>query len=103
MNGFNAGLEIERFEPDLVVLDLMMPYVDGFQVCRTLKADAATEHIKVLILTGYTEQGFIDQAMLCGADHWMGKPLDAGAFRSRVAELVGEARDRKRPADARQG
>lgn len=89
MNGFSAGLEIERFRPDLVVLDLMMPYMDGFGVCETVKTDPATRHIKVLVVTGFTEQGFIDRALASGADGWMAKPLRAAELRSRVVELVG--------------
>lgn len=95
-NGFNAGLEVERFKPDLVVLDLMMPYLDGFDACSGLKSDAATRHIKVLVLTGYTEQGFIDRALACGADGWMAKPCSAAELQRRVASLLGQPRSATR-------
>ena len=84
LNGFIAGLEVERFKPDLVILDLMMPFMDGFEVCKWIKADPATEHTKVLILTGYAEEGFIEKAKECGADDWLEKPAS-------LAELLGKA------------
>ena len=94
LSGFNAGLEVERFKPDLVVLDLMMPHVDGYDVCRTIKSDPTTRHIKVLVLTGYTEKDCIEKALESGADDWMAKPFRAEAFKSRIAKLLGERSNR---------
>ncbi len=88
LNGFNAGLEVERFKPDLVILDLMMPYMDGFEVCKWIKADSATEHIKLLILTGYTEEGFIEQAKECGADDWLAKPASLSELLGKAEQLI---------------
>ena len=86
-NGFNAGLEVERFHPDLVILDLMMPYVDGFEVCKTIKSSPETEHIKVLVMTGYAEEGFISKAIECGADSWLAKPCTMADLGEKIEEL----------------
>ena len=88
LNGFHAGLEVERFKPDLVILDLMMPFMDGFEVCKSIKADPATEHTKVLILTGYTEEGFIEKAKECGADDWLAKPASLQALVGKAEQLI---------------
>ena len=87
-NGFNAGLEIARFRPNLVTLDLMMPYVDGFMVCKTIKSAPETRGTKVLVVTGFTEEGFIQQALDSGADAWLGKPFTRQELQDRVRELL---------------
>ena len=74
-NGFDAGLQVERFQPDLVILDIMMPHVDGFEVCTSIKSNPATQSMKVIVVTGYKEEGFIVKALECGADDWLGKPF----------------------------
>ena len=51
-DGFEAGLQITRFNPDLIILDLMMPNIDGFKVCQKIKSTRQTRHIKILVLTG---------------------------------------------------
>ncbi len=88
LNGFNAGLEVERFQPYLESLDLMMPYMDGFEACKWIKADPATEHTKVLILTGYAEEGFIEQAKECGADDWLAKPASLPELLGKAEQLI---------------
>ena len=93
-NGFNAGLEVMSFHPDLVILDLMMPYVDGFGVCQTIKSNPKTEQIKVLVATAYTEEETINRALACGADSWLGKPFKMEELKQKVEELL-ETRHRK--------
>ncbi|MFH1571375.1 MAG: response regulator [Gemmatimonadota bacterium] len=88
-NGFNAGLEVARFRPDLVVMDLMMPYMDGLEACRWIKGDPATAHTRVLVVTGYAEEGFRSRATECGVDGWMRKPVALPELGRKVAELVG--------------
>lgn len=88
-NGFNAGLEVARFRPDVVIMDLMMPYMDGFEACRWIKGDPTTSHIRVLVVTAYGEGDFRERAMACGADGWLQKPVKLPELGERVAELVG--------------
>ena len=87
-NGFNAGLEVARFRPDLVLLDLMMPHVDGFEVCHTIKSAPDTEHILVLVVTAYTEERFISRALECGADGWLAKPFKMAQLLKDVDALL---------------
>ena len=74
-NGFAAGIQAVTFCPDLVILDLMMPQLDGFQVCKILKSTPETAQIKVLVLTGYYSEENEKMALGCGADACLGKPV----------------------------
>ena len=87
-NGFNAGLEIARFRPDLVTLDLVMPYVDGYKVCQTIKSAPETRDTRVLVVTGFTEEGFIQRALDSGADAWLGKPFTRQELQDKVRQLL---------------
>lgn len=87
-NGFNAGLEVGRFRPDVVTMDLMMPYMDGFEACRWIKEDPETRHVRILVVTGHDEEGYRERAMACGVDGWMPKPVELDQFGRKIAELV---------------
>lgn len=73
-DGFIAGKKIAQFRPDLVILDLSMPYMDGFEVCKTLKMDHDTSGIKIIVLTGHATEENKKKAMLAGADAFLKKP-----------------------------
>lgn len=88
-DGFEAGLKIASFDPHLVVLDLMMPGLDGFKVCEQVKSDPETQHIKVLIVTGFGSEENIERAIQLGADAYLLKPLSVDQLQERVNELLG--------------
>lgn len=70
------ALDILRREvPDCLVLDIMMPEVDGYEVLRQVKENAATSHIKVIMLSAKSREADIQQAMELGADHYITKPF----------------------------
>lgn len=75
-DGFAAGRRVESFGPDLVLLDLMMPGMDGIEVCRDLKADRNTRHIRVLAMTGYPSDANQAAILGVGAEVCLSKPLD---------------------------
>ncbi len=85
-DGYEAGLKVASFEPNLVILDLVMPRVDGFEVCRRIKTDPETLGTKVLVVTGYPEE--VERAKECGADDYLGKPLRVGELREKVWNLM---------------
>ncbi|MCC7263198.1 MAG: response regulator [Candidatus Latescibacteria bacterium] len=87
-NGFAAGIQVMTFAPDLVILDLMMPQLDGFQVCEMIKSTPETAYIKVLVLTGYHNPENEQKALDCGANACMGKPGIGDALQEKVAELL---------------
>jgi len=74
-NGFAAGLKIMTFKPELVILDLIMPGMDGFEVCRQIKTNADTAHIKILAVTGHDCEENRDRIFSEGADAYLAKPF----------------------------
>lgn len=83
-SGFEAGRKVQNFGPDVVLLDLMMPGVDGFAVCRMLKGDPGTRSIRVLAMTGYPTPENIERIMEAGAEVCLQKPIDT----DRLMELL---------------
>ncbi len=83
-NGFEAGRKLHSFRPTLMLLDLRMPGLDGFTVCKVLKADPSTHNIRVMAMTGYPSADNVDRILQAGAEHCLEKPIDTG----RLLELL---------------
>ena len=83
-DGFSAGLKVRNFKPQIILLDLMMPGLDGFQVCRLLKSDPATESIRIIVMTGYASPENIENALLAGAEVCINKPIDTESLLQRL-------------------
>ena len=77
LDGFAAGREVERWQPSVVLLDLRMPGLDGFDVCRALKASPTTRDIRVLAMTGFPTPDNVAAILAAGAEACFGKPLDS--------------------------
>lgn len=88
-NGIEALARAAEDRPDVILLDWMMPEMDGPAVCARLKADAATRDIPVIFLTARTQQDEVEQGLKLGALGYITKPFDALALGVRVHELLG--------------
>ena len=99
-DGFEAGSKVVGFKPDLIILDLFMPGVDGFEVCRRIKEDPGSAHIKILILTGHDSKQNKKRIMAQGADDYLVKPMDNNTFFRHVESLLnnGQAAEKARTA-----
>jgi len=86
-DGFEAGVKVVQFNPDLVVLDLMMPGMDGFEVCKRIKGNTGTSHIKVLAVSGYDTEENREKIIKAGADGFLPKPIDMGVILNEVKQL----------------
>ena len=75
-------------QTDIVLLDVMMPEMDGFEVCQRLKADAATAHIPVLMITALDQPSDRVKGLQAGADDFLTKPVDDVQLMARVKSLV---------------
>lgn len=75
-DGFSAGHLVHTFHPDTLLLDLMMPGLDGFQVCRQIKAHDSTRHIRVVAMTGFPSDDHRERILAGGAEVLLTKPLD---------------------------
>lgn len=88
IDGFEAGQKVMSFYPDLVLLDLKLPGIDGFSVCQKIK-DQKEKEIKVLVVTGYSSADVRKKALGCGADGFLEKPFKLPEFLDEVARLLG--------------
>jgi CheY-like chemotaxis protein len=72
-----AGIELaDRERPDLILMDLSLPVVDGWEATRRIKANDRLNHIPIIALTAHAMVGDADQALACGCDDYLTKPLD---------------------------
>ena len=88
-NGVEALRKTRSEMPDLVVLDVMMPGIDGFEVCRRIKADPALSAIKVIMVTAKTQGKDIQTGLSAGADHYITKPFKIGELSAKIKEFIG--------------
>jgi len=82
-SGYEAGIATQRFRPELILLDYMLPDVNGNVVCQTIKNNPEFENIKIIIVSGVVKQDEIAQLLKSGAEDFIRKPFD-------VAELTGK-------------
>ena len=88
VDGVDALRKVEEHNPDLILLDIMMPQMSGFQVCRKLKGDPKTRDIQILMVTALNELGDIEQANECGTDDFVSKPVNKIELLTRVKSLL---------------
>jgi two-component system cell cycle response regulator len=87
-DGVEALEKVSEHNPDLILLDIMMPRMSGFQVCRRLKSDPKTRDIQILMVTALNELGDIEQASECGTDDFVSKPVNKFELLTRVKSLL---------------
>jgi excisionase family DNA binding protein len=95
-DGFEAGKVVTDRQPDVVILDLRMPGLDGATVCQRIKNDPRTAHSRVLFLTGYTDPDNLNLIRSSGADGYIAKPFVAKSLIDAVRGLAGQAARRVR-------
>ena len=87
-DGIEALRKVAEHNPDLILLDIMMPHMSGFQVCERLKGDPKTRDIQVLMVTALNELGDIERATECGTDDFVSKPVNKFELITRVKSLL---------------
>jgi len=92
-NGGEAIAAAEAEQPDLILLDIMMPEVDGFEVCQRLKASPQTRGIPIVFLTALGEEKDVEQGLALGGDGYVIKPFNAVTLAAQISELLTERSD----------
>jgi two-component system alkaline phosphatase synthesis response regulator PhoP len=80
--------KVAQFQPDLILLDIMMPKLSGFEVCKTIKDDPKTSDIMVLMVTALNESGDIERAVAAGCDDFLSKPVNKLELLKRVHNML---------------
>jgi len=93
-DGYTAGRLVHSLKPELVLLDIRMPGIDGFKVCENIKGDPATKDTRVLIITAYATEENVDRLLELGAEGVLEKPFDIATLTGKVAEIIGPAKER---------
>ncbi len=88
VDGIDALAKVAEHNPDLILLDVMMPRMSGFQVCQKLKSDPKTKDIQILMVTALHELGDIERASECGTDDFVSKPVNKVELQTRVKSLL---------------
>lgn len=88
VDGQDTLTKVKSFQPDLILLDVMMPKLSGFEVCQKLKADPASRKIMVLMVTALNESGDIERAVKAGTDDFLSKPVNKVELLKRVEFML---------------
>lgn len=91
-DGFEAGTLMEQVRPDLVILDLVMPGMDGFKVCQSIRKSPALKHVKIMVLTGFPSERNMERVSNLGADVCLAKPIDRAALYEAIDGLLSPRR-----------
>lgn len=90
-DGFEAGLQVNHFRPDLIILDIMMPDIKGNEVCRRIKENPDTRHTRIIVLSAYLDDDKFAEMKSYGADMCFSKPLPLPQLKEEVARLLERA------------
>lgn len=88
VDGADCIAKVESFAPDLILLDVMMPKLSGFEVCKKIKDNPATQQIIVLMVTALNELGDIERAVEAGTDDFLSKPVNQFQLLKRVENML---------------
>lgn len=88
VDGEDTLQKVNSFKPDLVLLDVMMPKLSGFEVCKQLREDESTKRVMVLMVTALNELGDIERAVAAGTDDFLSKPVNKWELLKRVENML---------------
>ncbi len=86
--GYDAGVLTEQFKPDLMILDYMLPDINGNVVCNTVRQNPALSGMKIIIVSGVVNEDEVSQLMLAGADEFVKKPFDIERLLTLISEVL---------------
>ncbi|HBT78318.1 MAG TPA: regulator [Planctomycetaceae bacterium] len=87
-NGFDAGMMVKEYRPDLIVLDVMLPDINGKEVCQKIRSDNSLEEVKIICISGMVEEDKIAELKIAGANDFLQKPFDSEKLIERMCNLL---------------
>lgn len=91
-NATEVGLKAAQLSPDLILLDFLMPEINGFEVCKALRENELTRSTPIMAVTCLTKERDIERIFACGADEYLAKPFKVEQLLEKVRELIGRGR-----------
>jgi excisionase family DNA binding protein len=91
-NATEVGLKAAQLMPDLILLDFLMPEINGFEVCRALRGNELTRSIPIMAVTCLSKEEDIERIFECGADEYLAKPFKVDQLLEKVDDLIGKGR-----------
>lgn len=91
-NATEVGLKAAQMGPDLILLDFLMPEINGFEVCKALRDNELTRSIPIMAVTCLTKEQDIERIFACGADEYLAKPFRVDHMLEKVRDLIGRGR-----------
>jgi excisionase family DNA binding protein len=87
-NGFDAGMMVKEYHPDILVLDVMLPDINGKEVCQRVRNDSSMDDVRIICISGMVEQDKIQDLKDAGADHFVQKPFETDYLVERICRLL---------------
>ncbi len=87
-NGFDAGMMVKEYHPDLIVLDVMLPDINGKEVCQRVRSDKTMDDVKIVCISGMVEEDKIGELRAAGANDFVQKPFEIERLVERICQLL---------------
>lgn len=87
-NGFDAGMMVKEYRPDLIILDVMLQDINGKDVCVRVRNDSSLEEVKIICISGMVEEDKISELKAAGANDFLGKPFEMDKLIEKMCELL---------------
>ena len=87
-NGFDAGMMVKEYRPDLIVLDVMLPDINGKEVCQRVRRDSSQDDVRIICISGMVEEDKISELKAAGANEFLQKPFDTDKLIERMCALL---------------
>lgn len=87
-DGFDAGRKFSEFKPELIILDIKIPGLDGYQVCSYIRKDLENKDVKILAISGILDEEGVKRIVKLGADDYLPKPFDNETLKMKIEKLL---------------
>jgi DNA-binding response OmpR family regulator len=87
-NGFSAGMMVKEYRPDIIVLDIMLPDINGKDVCNLVRSDSSLDDTKIICISGMVEQDKVQELIDAGANDFLQKPFEVEKLVERMCHLL---------------